>query len=90
MIRWENPPDIEGPKGGAPRKWMSRLEPLLADLGRWALVAEGLTSGAASRIVYALKSGRHGTLVLPAGRWDATSRRSDDGTRRVYAMYLGE
>jgi len=90
MIRWEDPPPSEYHGLGAPRKWMPRLEPLMAEPGRWALVAEGLKTRLASKIVWALRSGEHGTLALPPGRWDATSRKQEDGTHRIYAVYLGE
>jgi hypothetical protein len=77
-IVWENP----SPKG----KWISRLEPLMTEPGRWARISEHNTPGIAASAARNLKH----MLVKPPGKWEFTSRSDkDNGRGYVYARYLG-
>lgn len=90
VIRWEDPPSSRSNGGGHSRG--SHLAPLADELrsqpGRWALVHEGDSGGAATGMACHIRLGQV-LAFTPAGGFDAVSRRVD-GRHRVYAIYLGE
>lgn len=73
------------------RVWEPRLEPLVAEPGRWALVWDYSTHAQAVSIVRELRraaSGRRPRPVLPPGVWEF-EQHALDGRWGVWARYLG-
>jgi hypothetical protein len=84
-IVWEDPQD--GPGGGQRGRWMTILQPLTEQPGRWARVRTFEAAVTAYQTVSNLSRNRN---KLPDGRWEFTSRKLPDGTGHgVYARYLG-
>lgn len=81
-IRWEDPPRS---RRGAHKPWLERVEPLVEQPKRWAIVYVSPTKGSAAKMVYSLN---HHGMQLPPGRFEFTSR-TVNGEHRVYGRYLG-
>jgi hypothetical protein len=81
QVRWEDPSG----RRSQPGIWIERLEPVMAQPGRWARVLD--CRYARARTV--ANDLRHGKVRRPPGRWDFTSRGLGDGQGAVYARYLG-
>lgn len=56
--------------------------------GEWTLVAEYRSSATAHHIVHYVRTGKRLAAYLPAGSFEAESRRSDDGSA-VYVRFIG-
>ncbi|MGG2460630.1 hypothetical protein ACO0M4_12565 [Streptomyces sp. RGM 3693] len=54
--------------------------------GEWARIETLGNLNRAHNLAYRIRAGRHGAFQ-PAGAFEATARRSDDGTASVYARY---
>ena len=84
MVEFAAPPQAKGGRGESARN-KEIAAALKKNPGEWAKVAEGETSdGLAVRI----RSGKAKTFSV--GKWEATSRRQEDGTITIYARYVGE
>lgn len=83
--RWEEPPT--GGPGRGRAAWVERLTPLMAEPGRWAVVASYPLArrSAASTMRSNLT---RGLVLVPAGKWEFVSR-STDTEANVYARYIG-
>ncbi len=82
QVRWEDPPPRHRSAAGV---WFERLEPLLAQPKRWAIVYTAKNTGAISKMQHILH--RRG-VKMPPGQW-VLAVRTVDGEHRLYARYLG-
>lgn len=82
-VHWEDPgPPTKGQERHT--LWRDRLEPLKAQPGRWALLAEKPSRAAASTSFQNL---RRRVLRVPDGDWEFTYRRRGEGWA-LYGRYL--
>lgn len=84
-IVFEDPPPAAS-RGGAPRVWEKRLEPLRARPGEWAVVKTG-KANAIYTTADALRHGRFGAGIDPQD-WEFVAR-TKNGEGKVYARFIG-
>lgn len=83
-IEWREPsPSRRGFGSGKPGVWIERLQPLTANVGRWAVVytAEDGKTTKASGMAASLRNEK---TRKPAGKWEFTSRGAE-----VFGRYIG-
>lgn len=86
VISWEEPP-AHGP-GQYNSKWRRVAAQLRRRPGVWAHVETKHTSHAATTVVAGIHRGTYADM--PAGAFEATSRKVAEGDCRVYARFVGE
>ena len=82
-IVWEKPPSQQRQRKGV---WVDRLQPLMENPGEWARVYEG-SLGTARSTSNSLRSGK---TQIPDGDWEFVSRKIDEDTGGIWAVYWGE
>lgn len=82
-IVWEKPPSQQRQRKGV---WVERLQPLMENPGEWARVYEG-SLGTARSTSNSLRSGK---TQIPDGDWEFVSRKIDDDTGGIWAVYWGD
>jgi hypothetical protein len=87
VIRWELPPEDGRGHAGKPSIYRETASALQKRPMKWAVVAEGMTTGAAGGLAYRI---RHGMGIFkPAGAFEARCVGSVGGVAKVYARYTG-
>jgi len=84
-IVFETPPTVRRGRVADDSATRAIAQALIEREGEWAKIAEGSKD---SSLVSRIKQGKHAAWE-PAGAFEATSRRSDDGEITVWARYVG-
>lgn len=88
VLRWEDPPNPQGPsKGGGRSRWESLARELVEESGRWAVVYEGLPY-ASSTLATVIRFGKV-RCFTPTGSFEAVTRKYK-GRVTVYARHVGD
>ena len=87
MIRWEEPPE-HGNKRAAKLKYQDLADALRAEPKRWAVVAEGITTGTAGGMASRIRRGQG--PFGPAGSFEARVIGPPGGQGVLYARYVGK
>lgn len=87
-MRWENPPETSSTV--RPGAWKDEAAELRAHPFRWAVLAE-FGEDRKARAYDLVTMIRYGRAVAfrPAGSFESVTRRAEDGTQLVYAMFVG-
>lgn len=83
-VRWEDPPSPERSRAAPRSVWWDRLEPLMAEPGRWARILDDIGAS----VTTPLNQRRYD---YPPGRWEFRAVLHDGNRNRcvLYARYLG-
>lgn len=82
-IVWEDPPDSY-PRGGAAPRYADFFESIRKMPGRWAVWPNPVQS---PTLTTNIKNGKYSGTE--AGEFDATIRKQDDGTYKMWVRYVG-
>lgn len=82
-IQWEEPQKAYRTRRFA--QYGAVAEELARNAGRWALVLETESQGTANSLAHRIRTG-YG--VWSIGRFEAVSRKTDEGTIKVHARFL--
>lgn len=85
-IEWSDPPKHRGGGRKASEQFTPIAQALKENKGRWAKIVDGSRN---TSLVAQIKQGKIAAFE-PAGAFEATGRRSDDGDLAVWARYVGE